>query len=109
MTNYDASLKVGDFGGTWTWTLSDANGAVDLTDASDVVFRMQHHGTGNGEKAPGAGTTTKADAANGVVTYTFAAADTAVRGVFDCDMEVTFADKVITFPRPGNKTLQIEN
>ena len=86
-------------------TLSDANGAVSLANAT-VRFRMR---SWDGISSP-AGGTAKVDAAatpdpdqvtnRGKVTYTWQAADVDTPGLYACEWEVTFSDGAkVTFPR----------
>lgn len=78
-------------------TLTDANGAVNLTTASGVTFDMRL--VADGTLKVDAGTATIVDAAAGKVAYPWATNDTNTVGVFQGKFTVTWADaKKTMFP-----------
>jgi hypothetical protein len=75
--------------------LLDAQGNVNLTGASSVTFRMRLQ---NGTTAV-TGTATVTQAAQGEVTYAWAANDTATPGTYIAEWSVTWSTGVTqTFP-----------
>lgn len=97
-------IKQNDTSPAMQATLKDASdAAIDLTNCS-VRFHMRQIGA----------TATKVDAAasiidddNGIVKYSWDAADTDTVGSFEAEFEVTFADGSIeTFP--NNRFIQVE-
>lgn len=85
-------------------TLKDANGsAIDLS-ASTVRFHMREIGATTAKVDASA---TVADADNGIVYYSWSAADTDTMGSFEAEFEVTFAGgEVESFP--NNRFIQVE-
>lgn len=86
-------------------TLFDGNNLpVDITGNKGVRFHMKDaSGTVVIDDAA-----TVADAANGVVTYTFTALQTDTVGTYQVEFEVTYADDAVeTFPNNGNSTITI--
>lgn len=82
--------------------LRDAEGAVDLSSATQVRF-LASNGT-----FTIVGTCTVTDAANGEVTYTWAVGDTANIGTYKVEFEVTWTGGgVQTFPNGDYKELDI--
>ena len=77
-------------------TLSDKNGPINLTSATAVKLILKFGTTSV------VGAMTKTDAANGVVTYTWAAGSTAVAGTYKGEVEITWATgKIETVPNDG--------
>lgn len=79
-------------------TVKDGAGnAIDITGAS-VRFHMRDESGNTVVDASG----TVVDGPNGVIQYSWAAADTATVGVFTAEFEVTYGDGSIgTFPNDG--------
>ena len=101
----DLTIKQNDTWPKLEATLSDANGPVDLTAATSVKFIMRKVGgtpivTGTGAKKSPPGV-------DGVVTYTWIAADTSVVGSYEGEFELTFPGGVETFPNEGYFTIEI--
>ena len=95
----DFTIKENDTSPVIQRTLTDAAGtAVNLT-GSSVVFKMYDQMRTTQVVSSAA---TLDDAANGVVSYTWLAADTDVPGWYWVEFEVTYADTSIeTFPNSG--------
>lgn len=89
-------------------TLRDGAGAVvDLAGAT-ARFLMRRASPPRGVITDAAATVI--NAAGGRVRYSWAAADTAVAGIFDAEVEITFADTTIqTFPSSGNHRVVISD
>lgn len=95
----DFTIKENDTSPIIQRTLTDASGtAVNLT-GSSVVFKMYDQMRTTQVVSSAA---TLVDAANGVVRYTWLAADTDVPGWYWVEFEVTYSDSSIeTFPNSG--------
>jgi hypothetical protein len=81
-------------------TCSDANGPVDLTNATSVVFNL----TLVGGSTPKVNRATAAfvDKPNGVVSYSWAGTDTDTSGSYNGEFEVGWpSSKPETFPNRG--------
>jgi len=83
-----------DYGFTMTFTITDSDDAVvDLTSNTDIFFKMA---------LPGAtvckvkGSCTSASPTTGVCTYTAAAGDFDTVGVYNQEIEIQFAARIIT-------------
>lgn len=88
-----------------TATLIDGDGSTVNLDGATVSFKMRV--VGNTSAVSLAGTSAVSDAANGKVTYTWAAADTATVGEYEGEFQVTYSGGGIqTFP--NNKYIEIE-
>lgn len=95
-------IKRGDTSPGMVYTLSPA---VNLTGAS-VVFNMRQR---NGALVINRAAATIEDV-NGVVGFTFSAAQTATAGFFDAEFEVTYADNSVeTFPNYGFIAVRISD
>jgi hypothetical protein len=95
----DFAIKRNDTAPSLVATLRDAEGvAVNLTGATvDLIMAAATTGT---VKVNTAATLT--DAANGIVTYNWLAADTSTAGDFNAEFEVTYSGgKKQTFPTDG--------
>ena len=104
-TNPDVFLKVGDLLPALEATLQDANGAVNLTDAT-VRFVMEDSAHAN--KVNAAATIT-APATTGQVKYAWVSGDTNTAGIYCGEFVVTFAGALeATFPNSGYILIQIE-
>lgn len=91
----DFYIKRGDTKEPIAATLSDENGAVDVTGAA-VKFLMRRKTTG-AVKVNSAGQIV--DGAAGTVRYEWSAEDTDTEGEYQAEWQVTFADaRVQTFP-----------
>jgi len=91
------SIKAGDRLPKLRATLSDADGAIDLTAATGVQFRFHNKATG----VTKTGTATVVSAASGVVEYEWAAGDTSAPG--DCwgEFVITWSGLLETVPSSG--------
>jgi hypothetical protein len=97
MTVADFTIKVGDVLPPITATLEDVDGAVDLTNADAVLFKLQPIAGGALTVDGTAGVVGLATA--GQVRYVWQAADTTTPGLYNAEWEVTFTDgTVATFP-----------
>ncbi len=85
-----ADLVSGDTGSKLTVTIKDSSGAVQDVTSGTVKMRYRYEKKRGEWSAPKEVTMTKEDAANGVVSYTFAAADLSVenndQGAFEADV-----------------------
>lgn len=101
----DFTIKQNDTSPIFQRTLlDDAGAAVNLTTAT-ATFKMYDQ-LRTTEIISSAATIT--DAANGVVTYPWLAADTATEGWYWAEIEVTYADSSIeTFPNSGYLSIKI--
>lgn len=91
----DYTIKQNDQGGVIRSTLADENGVVNLGTATQVLLRMTQRVSGTTKTL----TAAVADAAGGIVSYTWQASDLAEAGTYDAEFEVTFAGgKIDTFP-----------
>lgn len=101
----DFSLKSGD-----TWppvdaTLSDANGAINLTTATSVKFVMAPTG-GGGPTVNSVCTIT--NAALGQVRYVWVSPNTDTSGTYKVEFEILWSDgKIGTVPNEGYLTVEI--
>jgi hypothetical protein len=83
-------------------TLSDANGPVDVTNATSIRLLLK------GATAAVSGVMTKVTASAGIVSYDWQAADTAVPGDYKGEIEVTWpGPKVETFPNDSYFTVTV--
>lgn len=85
-------------------TTDGVDTAVDLTLASSAKFLMRVAGGAVKVNA----TATISDAANGEVTYTWGATDLNTAGVYDAEIQVTWADSTVeTFPNGGYNRIRV--
>lgn len=85
-------------------TLSDERGVIDLTAATTVHFTMWTDVAIKVNRAAA----TIVTAADGVVSYAWAAADTDTAGTYNCEWEITWSDGTQqTVPSDMNDTVQI--
>ena len=83
-----------DYGFTMTFTITDSDGtAVDLTSVTDVYFKMALPGA-SACKVKGSCTVT--DATGGICTYTPVSTDFDTNGVYNQEVELQFATRIIT-------------
>lgn len=83
-------------------TLSDANGPVDLTDATVKFFMEDVSGNTVVNQTSTGALVTLQDTTGGKVRYKWQAADTSTGGEFRAEWEVTFSDgSKASFPNDG--------
>jgi len=87
------------------FTLSDANGPVDLSTAESITLLMKSGGT----VVDGTCTADADQVTNkGVATYTWVSGDTDTAGTYDVEFEVAWPDGIETFPNTGYLSIVIE-
>lgn len=102
----DFTIKQGDTLPPITATLEDVDGAVDLTDASAVLFKMQP--IAGGAMTVDDAATIASPSTAGQVSYAWQAGDTDTPGWYNAEWEVTFTDQsVATFPNEKNLLIEI--
>ena len=94
------TMKKGDLLPILDVTLEDANGAVDLSGATSINFKMVlNDNLGSAPKIDAAATPDPDQVTNkGKCTYTWASDDTDTVGVFYGEFEADYAGKKLTFP-----------
>ena len=98
------TIKQGDLYPPIEATLSDANGAVDLTGASVRFIMLRRRGRVELVNADA----TIMDAATGSIRYQWVAGDTDEVGDHLAEFEVTFADtRVATWPNGGHLIVSV--
>lgn len=101
----DFTIKQGDTKPSLVATLQDANGAVDLTNATSVTLHMRSAGSMTNTVSAAVTITNRAA---GAVSYQWQAVDTATAGSYYAEFEVVWNDGTIeTFPDTGNLWIQI--
>lgn len=83
-------------------TLEDANGAINLTGATVVVYARKR-----GSDTKWSGSATITDAATGAVSYAWAATDTQLPGRWWFQWKVTIGGKTLTVPNNGSDEVWI--
>jgi len=92
-------IKQDDTAPALQYTIKDEDEVAIDVSGSTVKFYMQDE---HGVTKIDAGTVTLVDAANGVVSYAWAAPDTDTAGIYYAEFVVTFSDGTIrTSPDPG--------
>jgi hypothetical protein len=101
----DWTMKKNDTWPPLAFTLSDAAGPVDLTDAQQVMLRMKlGRKTVHGICSPAP----DQDAHPGAGTYSWVPEDTSIVGKWRAEFEVTWVDgTVVTFPNDDYLEIEI--
>lgn len=98
------TIKQNDTAPPLVATLTQGTPAVAINLVGATVKFIMKQGAG----VAITGTCTLTDAANGIVTYSWISADTAVNGTYDVEFEITHASgKVQTVPNDGYKQVII--
>ena len=101
----DFYIRQGDTVPIIVATLQDANGVVDLTNATSVAFHMANPGTA---RVKTLGTCDIIDLREGKVSYAWTATDTDTAGLWSGEFKVTWGDGTIErFPNDHNIVIQI--
>ena len=100
----DATMKTGDTWPPLVATLTKGDGSpIDLTTATGVTIRMK-----SPSNAIRTGACTVTNAAQGIVSYTFIAADTATPGTYRLEWDIDFGSgKLQTAPNDDYRELLV--
>jgi hypothetical protein len=100
----NVTLKRSDDGYTFNYTVVEDDGTIVNLIGATAKFRM-----GNRNKIIFTNPATVIDAVNGIVSYTFAGADTIYDGGFVGEFEITFSNgAVLSYPRTGYLSVIIQ-
>lgn len=80
---------------------------VDLSAATDPVFRMRSYSAADGSTPKVSAAATVVDGPNGTLRYSWSGTDTNTAGDYVAEFEVKLAGKRITFPSAAILTVQI--
>ena len=101
------TLKQDDTAPALQATLSDSNGPINLTNATSVKLVMK----GNNTATVVVGTCTITNAAQGQVSYTFTAGNTATPDVYQVEFEITWSgggEQTVPNAAAANPTIEID-
>ena len=105
----DFDLKANDTQPDFTVQLLQAGAAFDMSALSGVACTFTMTAVAGGAAKVNKAAMTIDDAANGQISYSWAAADTDTDGTYEAEVEVTWTGgNILTFPTDGYFDIDIE-